>query len=105
MKKILLASFAVLVLAMGTAHAGYYGQDKWIANCRMGAIEKRHPATDENDQLASIMVITPEDLPGLEKEIKKFKQCIAFDKCTQDRAVGRVKHCTYNDKRWRSLFQ
>jgi hypothetical protein len=103
MKKTLLTGIAALFLATGTAHAGYYGKDQWIANCRMGAIEKRHPETDPDDQLATIMVITPEDLPELEKQIKEFKKCLAFDKCTQDRAAGKVKHCTYNDKRWRSL--
>jgi hypothetical protein len=105
MTKLFLTGIAALSLATGTAHAGYYGEDKWIANCRMGAIEKRHPETEPDDQLASIMVITPEDLPVLENQIKEFKKCIAFDKCTQDRAMGKVKHCNRNDKRWRSLFQ
>ena len=100
----IVVSLKMVCAAAVPAQAGYYGEDKWIANCRMGAIEKRHPETDENDQLASIMVIVPEDLPVLEKAITEFKKCIAFDKCTQDRAVGKVKRCSYNDKRWRSLF-
>jgi len=47
MLKILLTGTAALFLATGTAQqsaqAGYYGEDKWITNCRYTIIEKRRP--------------------------------------------------------------
>jgi hypothetical protein len=91
-----------LLLATGAAHAGGYSKtDEWTLNCRMEAINKGRP--DNSDWDEHTMVITRADLPALEKEIKKFKQCIAFWKCTEDRAAGKVKHCYDNDKRWRDL--
>src|SRR5260370_4004945 len=99
MKKLLLTGIAALFLATGAAHAGcYYHEDKWTVNCRMEAINKTRP--DNEDLPENIMIITREDLPELEKTIKDFKKCIAFWKCTEDRAAGKVKHCAYNDKRW-----
>jgi hypothetical protein len=51
MKKLLLPGVAALLLAKGTAQqsaqAGYYGEDKWMANCRYSIIEKRHQGGDE----------------------------------------------------------
>ena len=91
-----------MLLATGAAHAGGYSRtDEWELNCRMAAINKARP--DDADWDEHMMVITPADLPGLEKEIKKFKQCLAFLKCTKDRSAGKVKHCYDNDKRWRDL--
>jgi len=49
------------------------------------------------------MIITPEDLPNLEKEIKNLKKCMLFMKCLEDRDAGKVKHCYENDRRWRSI--
>jgi hypothetical protein len=47
MKKLLLTGIGALFLATGTAQqsaqAGYYGEDKWITNCRYTIIEKRRP--------------------------------------------------------------
>jgi hypothetical protein len=86
-----------LLMAIRPAAAGYFGEDKWIANCRYPIIEKRHP----NDQPEWLMVIEPADLPVLEKEIKNLKKCMLFHKCLEDRDAGKVKHCYENDKRWK----
>jgi hypothetical protein len=102
MKKTLLTGIAALFLATGAAHAGGYTRsDEWELNCRMTAINKARP--DDADWDEHMMVITPDDLPKLEKAIKEFKQCLAFWKCTKDRDMGKVKHCYDNDKRWRDL--
>jgi hypothetical protein len=81
------------------AQAGYYGNKKWTVNCRYPIIEKRHPGVEHEPDW--LMVIVPEDLPVLEKEIKEFKRCLLFHKCLDDRDAGKVKHCYENDKRWR----
>ena len=103
MKKLFPAGIAALFLATGTAQqsaqAGYFGEDKWVTNCRYPIIEKRHPGGDEQPDW--LMVITPEDLPVLEKEIKELKKCMVFWKCIKDRDAGKVKHCYENDRRWR----
>jgi len=105
-----LADIAALFLATGTAQqsaqAGYFGEDKWIANCRHMIIEKRRPEGDKAGEEAydvpqGLMFIKPADLPNLEREIKEFKKCMVFWKCTEDRAAGKVKHCYENDS---SLF-
>jgi hypothetical protein len=112
-RRTLLVSIAVLSLATGTAQqsaqAGYFGEDRWIANCRHMIIEKRRPEGDKAGDEAydvpeGLMFIKPADLPNLEREIKEFKKCMGFWKCTEDRATGKVKHCYENDRRWRSLF-
>jgi hypothetical protein len=76
---------------------------QWIANCRYDIIEKRYRQDDEHP--SSLMIIRPEDLPNLEKEIKELKKCVLFTKCLTDRDAGKVKHCYENDRRWRSIFQ
>jgi hypothetical protein len=47
MRKLFLCSSTALLLATGTAHksaqAGYFGEDKWITNCRYDIIEKHVP--------------------------------------------------------------
>jgi hypothetical protein len=105
--KLFLTSIAALLLATGTAHksaqAGYFGENRWVANCRYDIIEKRRPQDDEHPDW--LMVITPEDLPVLEREIKELKKCVLFTKCLKDRDDGKVKHCYENDIRWRSIFQ
>jgi len=101
MKELLIA-LATTVALLGPAVAGgYVKEDSWTLNCRMEAIHKGRP--DNADWDENTMVITRADLPALEKEIKKFMQCIAFWKCTEDRTAGKVKHCYENDKRWRNL--
>jgi hypothetical protein len=102
-RKLLMTGVAVLFLATGTAQqsaqAGYYGEDKWITNCRYTIIEKRRP--EGGDQPDWLMYIEPADLPVLEREIKNLKKCMLFSKCLSDRDAGKVKHCYENDKRWR----
>src|SRR5262245_49134254 len=106
MRKLFLTSIAALFLATGAAQPSAYADDKWITNCRSITIEKRFPAealTIEKrlpDEVP-MMFITPEDLPTLEKEIKELKKGMAWWKCIDDRAAGKVKHCYENDKRWR----
>jgi hypothetical protein len=106
MKKTFLTGIAALFLT-GTAQqstkAGYFIEDRWIANCRYDIIEKRYRQDDEHP--SSLMIIRPEDLPNLEKEIKELKKCVLFTKCLTDRDAGKVKHCYENDRRWRSIFQ
>jgi len=55
------------------------------------------PHDDANSE-ASIGV---KDLPKIIKRFKEMKGHCAFLKCLDDRAAGKVKHCYYNDKRWR----
>jgi hypothetical protein len=108
MRKLFLCSSTALLLATGTAHksaqAGYFGEDKWITNCRYDIIEKHVPQDGEHPY-DWLMVITPQDLPVLEREIKELKKCVLFTKCLMDRDAGKVKHCYENDRRWRSIFQ
>ena len=109
----LLIGIAALLLATEITHrsaqAGYFAENRWIANCRHMIIEKRRPEGDKPGDEAydvpeGLMFIKPVDLPNLEGEIKEFKKCMVFWKCTEDRAAGKTKHCYENDKRWRSLF-
>jgi hypothetical protein len=107
--KLLLSGIATLFLATGTAQqpasGGSLYSHEWAANCRWMIIEKLRPTDPGEDKAPeSVMFITKEDLPTLEREIRVFKQCIAFWKCVEDRDAAKVKHCRENDKRWRSLF-
>jgi hypothetical protein len=58
MKKLLLTGIGALFLATGTAQqsaqAGYYGEDKWITNCRYAIIEKRRPEGGDQPRLAYV---------------------------------------------------
>jgi hypothetical protein len=106
MKKLLLSGIAALFRATGTAHAGSLYSEEWAANCRWMIIEKLRPiAPGEDKAPESVMFITKEDLPALERAIKDFKGCIAFWKCVEDRDAGKTKHCYEKDKRWPTLFK
>lgn len=103
-KTMLVATVAVLVLAIGTAHAD---TEKWEASFRQCHIRKWF----SKDELAAIgwardtegqtIVIEPEDIPDILKAISVIKKCQAFYRCLEDRERGKVKHCYDNDRRWR----
>jgi hypothetical protein len=105
MKKLLLAGVAVLsVLGASAAHA----DEKWKADFRKCWIAKQYSKNDTDLYgLSSIgngdflVTIGPEEIPELEKALAILKKCNKFWQCVQDRDAGKVKHCYYNDRRWR----
>jgi hypothetical protein len=106
MRRFLLASVAVLALA-GTAHA------EWETDCRHGWISKNFGEIDKDLPPVEIVTsngdtslrISYDELKKLVKELpailRNVKACDAWMKCLSDRDAGKVKHCYYNDRRWR----
>ena len=88
----------VIMLAMSTAHAEenpigrtwYYHQ---------------HSCTLDNDALdIPLNGLDLNDALQIQKLIPWLKRCSAFYDCVSKREQGKVKHCYYNDKRWKAMF-
>ena len=101
LKKTLLASAAALFLAAGTAHAEEENMPNgWWLNGHSCQIQKFVEGEDTG-------VITPKDIPDIERELKALKACDRFYQCVAERdgyikpRGKRPKHCYATDKRWR----
>ena len=99
-----------IFMALRPAHAE---ANTWWSDCRHGWIAKEIAETDQViDQPVHVINgsarITYDELRKLLKDLPKMtpeiKACDAYRKCTHDRAEGKVKHCSINDRRWRKYI-
>ena len=90
-KSLLLA--AVLALVSTPALAA----TKWEANSRRCEIDKwftkGEDAFDFDAEGRVLVVIKPEEIASLEREIALLKHCSKFWSCVKRRDTGKVKHC------------
>jgi hypothetical protein len=124
-------SIAALFLATGAAHAA---DQQWWPDCRHGWVTRHfenfdtdwppveispddgndiifsaqaQPPDNGNERRVTVR-ITHDELRTLLKDLPKMmpvlKACWAYRKCLDDREAGKVKHCYYNDRRWRDFF-
>jgi hypothetical protein len=100
MRSIVIASLFVLIGASAQA------DEKWEGDFRQCHIRKWFSV----EELAEIgwqrdtgqtIVIEENEIGDLEKAMQLIKKCKAFQKCLGERNAGKVKHCYYNDRRWR----
>jgi hypothetical protein len=111
-----IASLALAVLALITCqmplrNAGA-AESGWWTDCRHGWITKEFEGLEGDNppvEIAGTAVrITYDELRNLVKELpfilRKVKACDAYRKCLDDRDAGKVKHCYYNDRRWREFY-
>jgi hypothetical protein len=92
---------AALFLATGAAHADYDPNTRWTIGrgCEIYKVLSGNAPTDAGTVTDG--TIWPDDVPRVLEAIKEQKRCMAWFKCLEDRADGKVKHCYSNDKRWR----
>jgi hypothetical protein len=90
-KSLLLA--AVLALVPTAALAA----TEWEANSRRCTIDrwytKGEDAFDFDAEGRVLVVIKPEEIASLEREIALLKHCSKFWSCVKRRDTGKVKHC------------
>jgi hypothetical protein len=118
-KRLLLAGVAALFLATGAAHAQWRNDPPWRTDCRHGLLEMyfepRSPDDfnppvefDKSEAGRATVIIDYEAFRKLLKDlptaIRAFKACDAYRKCLDDRGTGKVKHCYWNDRRWREFY-
>jgi hypothetical protein len=115
-RALLLTGVAALFLATGTAHAGYYGNEKWTFNGRYCLVEKLTAPGPGNESgylewgEKNLLLMSLGDVLELQKSIRALKQCEAFHQCVAERdgyikpKGKKPKHCYTNDRRWRDYF-
>jgi len=119
-KKLLLAG--LMLSAVPLAHA----ETKWpspnfVRDCRRDTLRiffdrkdydsnvstDIHGGAEGDDESRPGIIIHEFDKEArtrLEKELREWRKCDAYYQCLTDRDAGKVKHCYYNDKRWRSVY-
>jgi hypothetical protein len=93
--KTALFAFAVVLAAISTTQA----DDKWEYDGRNCHARISLDALDQGwgDKVAVKLA----DILQLQKMIRALKKCEALSQCINDRFEGKVKHCYFNDRRWR----
>jgi|SRR5215831_7122412 len=99
MKKLFLTGVAALFLATGTAHAR-----EWYYHQHSCSLMNRPSEGEPPELFRADDPIELDDALQIQKLIPDLKKCTAFNQCVADRDAGKVKHCYYNDKRWRTMF-
>jgi hypothetical protein len=99
MKKILLAGIALLAL-FASAHA----DERWEADFHRCYIHKWF----SKDELSTFgqpadgnqeILIELKDISDIEKALRVMKRCAKWIQCLNERAEGKVRHCTEGYKR------
>ena len=114
MNRIFIAGIAALFLATGAAHAQWRTDPPMRTDCRHGQLEMYFKADDApNTEVLrdedSVTVRIDYDafrkiVKDLPTAVRAFEACEAYRKCLDDRDTGKVKHCYYNDRRWREWY-
>jgi hypothetical protein len=106
MRKLALAALTLAVTTQANA-----AEPRWEADCRHGWIAKDFEEIDEDGPIVIIdgtrVRITHDEVRKLAKDLplilRQIKACDAFTQCLSDRDAGKVKHCYWNDRRWRDM--
>jgi hypothetical protein len=88
--------FLLLAAALALAPTAAPASTQWEANSRRCAIDRwftKGEGAFEYDTGRVLVVISPEDIPALEKGIALLKHCDKFWSCVRKRSAGEKRRC------------
>ena len=80
------------------ARAEETGPREWYYHQHSCTLQNKDPI---GQPLSSLNM---DDVIQIQKLIPDLKRCSAFYDCVSELEQGKVKHCYYNDKRWKRMF-